>query len=47
MICVSKNGKDEFINAFAQGTGFPVVNDIEIDTPEPIRKDLETFGYNF
>ena len=36
MICVSKNGRDEFINAFAQGTGFPVVHDVDIDTPEPI-----------
>jgi hypothetical protein len=46
MICLSKNGNDEFINAFAFGAGFQIAQEVDIDTEEPIlfrsivKKDL-------
>ena len=49
MICLSKNGKDPFINDFAQGGNFDIVTEVEIDNPEPIifrsivKKELITY----
>ena len=37
MICVSKNNKDEIINAFATGAGFKTTSELpDYDTPEPV-----------
>lgn len=36
MICISKNGKDDFINAFAQGSGFPIKTSVPIDIKDNI-----------
>ena len=36
MICLSKNGKDEFVNAFAKGTNSKVVTDLDFTTTEPV-----------
>lgn len=36
MICLSKNKKDEFINAFAKGSNLQVTDEVEKDVPETI-----------
>ena len=46
MICLSKNGNDNFINAFAKGCNFPIVTEVDYDIADPIifrsivKKDL-------
>ena len=50
MICLSKNKSDPFINDFAKGNNFPIVDCVDIDTPEPIifrsivKKELITYS---
>ena len=34
--CLSKNGTDVFINAFARGGGYPIVQEVDYDDPNPI-----------